>query len=250
MLDGLLNNLGYEAAALVCLLRVLGRPSAAGRPTCCPPLWRSTAAATSSGRSSSGRSTPEPFPSGADALFLAFYPMVFRASLVKAIRQDVERLPATLWLDGLVGGLAVGAVISAVAIRPILEAGSGSWAAVATTTAYPLLDLVLLLLVTVVLSLHRWRPPVGLWLLTGGLLLFVVADVEYLFATAQGTYESGGLTDGVWILAVVLMALAPGWGSKPSGVAVPTWACSPSRSGRPGRRWRSSWSARRTTCTR
>ncbi len=102
----------------------------------------------------------------------------------------------------------------------------------ATTAAYPLLDLLLLLMVTIVLSLHRWRPPIGVWLLTAGLLFFVVADVEYLFATANGTYFSGGPIDGVWVLAVVLMALAPGWGSRPSGLA----AADLGAAGVPGRR--------------
>jgi hypothetical protein len=118
----------------------------------------------------------------------------------------------------------VGAVVSALAIRPILSAGEGSWAAVATTAAYPLLDLILLLLVTLTLSMHRWRPPIGSWLLTAGLLLFVVADLDYLFATARGTYVSGQLVDGVWVLAVVVMGLAPGWPDRPAGLTLPTWA--------------------------
>ncbi|MGZ4625162.1 MAG: putative bifunctional diguanylate cyclase/phosphodiesterase [Kineosporiaceae bacterium] len=223
LLDGLLNNVAYEAAALVCLLRVL----------CMPDRNRSSYLLPAALAIYGGGNVfwtivvrpmdPQPFPSGADALFLAFYPIVF-VSLMQAIRRNVERLPATLWLDGLVGGLAVGAVISAVSIRSILSAGTGTWAAVATTAAYPLLDLVLLLMVTIVLSLHRWRPPIGIWLLTAGLLFFVVADVEYLFATANGTYFSGGPIDGVWVFAVVLMALAPGWGSRPSGLSLPTWA--------------------------
>jgi diguanylate cyclase (GGDEF)-like protein len=223
LLDGLLNNVAYEAAALVCLLRVLGTPNRSRSSYLLPAALAIYGSGNVFWTIVIRPLDPEPFPSGADALFLAFYPIVF-VSLMQSIRRTVERLPATLWLDGLVGGLAVAAVISAVAIRSILSAGSGSWAVVATTAAYPVLDLALLLLVTIVLSLHRWRPPIGIWLLTGGLLLFVVADVEYLFATAQGTYVSGGLTDGLWVFAVLLMALAPGWGARPSGLALPTWA--------------------------
>jgi diguanylate cyclase (GGDEF)-like protein len=223
LLDGLLNNVAYEAAALVCLLRVLGTRERNRFSYLLPAALAIYGGGNVFWTIVIRPLDPEPFPSGADALFLAFYPIVF-VSLMQAIRRNVERLPATLWLDGLVGGLAVSAIISAVAIRSILSAGTGSWAAIATTAAYPLLDLVLLLMVTIVLSLHRWRPPVGIWLLTGGLLLFVVADVEYLFATANGTYASGGPIDGVWVFAVVLMALAPGWGMRPSGLSLPTWA--------------------------
>jgi len=165
----------------------------------------------------------QPFPSGADALFLGFYPLAF-AAVTSLLRRRDEKLSASLWLDGLVGGLAVGALTAAAVIRPIVSVTQTSWAAVATTTAYPLLDLVLLLVVAVTLSLYKWRPPVGLWFLTGGLVLFVLADVAYLFATARGTYVSGGLTDGVWVLAVILMAVTPGWAAKPTGPWLPTWA--------------------------
>ena len=223
LLDGLLNNVAYEAAAIVCLLRVLGTPNRSRTAYLLPGALAVYGAGNVFWTIFIRPMDVEPFPSGADALFLAFYPIVF-VSLMQSIRRTVERLPATLWLDGLVGGLAVGSVISAVAIRSILSAGTGSWAAVATTAAYPLLDLVLLLMVTIVLSLHRWRPPVGVWLLTGGLVLFVVADVEYLFATANGTYVSGGPIDGIWIFAVVLMAMAPGWAARPTGLSLPTWA--------------------------
>ena len=223
LLDGVLNNAAYEAAALVCLLRVRAQPVR---------TWTAFLLPSALAIYGSGNIVwtvfirpldVQPFPSVADGLFLAFYPLVF-VSLLQSIRRMAERLPASLWLDGLVGGLAVGALISALAIRPILSAGVGSWAAVATTAAYPLLDLILLLLLTVMLAMHRWRPPMGTWLLTAGLLLFVVADVAYLFATARGTYVSGELIDGLWVLAVVLMALAPGWPDRPAGLRLPTWA--------------------------
>src|SRR3954447_6371479 len=223
LLDGVLNNAAYEAAAAICLLRVLAQPTR---------TWVSFLLPTALAVYGSGNVVwtifvrplaVQPFPSVADALFLAFYPLVFVALLL-SIRRQAERIPASLWLDGLVGGLAVGALLSALAIRPILTVDAGSWAAVATTAAYPLLDLILLLLLTVALAMHRWRPPMGSWLLTAGLLLFVVADVAYLFATARGTYVPGQLVDGLWVLAAVVMALAPGWADRPSGLTLPTGA--------------------------
>ena len=223
LLDGVLNNAAYEAAALLCLVRVLAQP---GRTRTSLLLPIALAVYGSGNVVWTVFVRPlevQPFPSAADGLFLAFYPIVF-VVLVHAVRRRAKRVSASLWLDGLVGGLAVAALISAVAIRPILDAGTGSWAAIATTAAYPLLDLILLLLLTVTLAMHRWRPPVGSWLLATGLLLFVVADVEYLFATARGTYVPGQLVDGVWVLAVVVMAMAPGWPDRPAGANLPTWA--------------------------
>ncbi|NAZ87328.1 putative bifunctional diguanylate cyclase/phosphodiesterase, partial [Kineococcus indalonis] len=223
LLDGVLNNLAYECAALLCLVRARRQPTgrlgshllAAGlalygggnvfwtvvvRPMADPP-----------------------YPSGSDALFLSFYPLAFAALVLMARRRD-GRFAWSLWLDGLVAGLAVSAAAAAAVIGPILDVPADSWAAVAVTTASPLLDLVLLLVLAPVLSMHGWRPPRGLWLLAAGLVLFVVADLVYLFRTAQGSYVSGRLGDGVWVLGVVLMGMAPGWPARRSRFRLPRWA--------------------------
>ena len=69
----------------------------------------------------------------------------------------------------MVGGLAVAGVAAAF-FGPILAVTGGSKAAVVTTLAYPLLDVLLLLVVTALVALFSWRPPVSLWLLFGGLV--------------------------------------------------------------------------------
>ena len=140
---------------------------------------------------------PEPFPSIADGLWLSFYAFAFVALLL-IVRDIADRLPLSLWLDGIVGGLAVAAVMAAVA-GPVLAVTGGSLAAVVTTLAYPLLDVLLLLVVTAVLALFHWRPPAGLWFFAGGLTSFVVADMVYLFHAANGTYQPGGVNDTVWV---------------------------------------------------
>ncbi len=223
LLDGVLNNFAYAMAPLLCLIRMRG--TAANRLD---------ARLLALGLALYGGGNvfwtafvrpldPEPFPSGADALFLAFYPCAFASMLLMLRRRDA-RYTLSLWLDGLVGGLAASAFAAAAVINPIVSGLVGSWAAIATTTAYPLLDLILLLVVVSTLSLFSWRPPSGMWMLTAGLLLFVIADVAYLFSTASGTYVSGGIGDGVWVLATLMIAASPGWADKPTGVRLPTWA--------------------------
>ena len=165
----------------------------------------------------------QPFPSLADGFFLAFYPCAF-AALVLLVRARTEHMPVSLWLDGLVGGLAAAAIAGAAVIGPIVGSSGGSWAAIATTTAYPLLDLLLLLVVAITLAAYHWRPPAGLWLLFVGLVLFVVADVAYLVQTAHNTYVSGKLADGTWVLATVFMAMAPAGKQKVSEARLPSWA--------------------------
>ena len=222
LLDGVLNNLAYAMAPALCLLRMRGAAS------------RLDARILALGLALYGGGNvfwtafvrpldPEPFPSGADALFLAFYPCAF-ASLLLFLRQRDARYTLSLCLDGLVGGLAACAFAAALVINPIVNGLGGTWAAVATTTAYPLLDFLLVLMTVCTLSLFGWRPPTGMWLLTAGLLLFIYADVAYLFSTAKGTYVSGGIGDGVWVLATLMIAASPGWPERPSGVRLPTWA--------------------------
>jgi len=222
-LDGVLNNLAYECAAVLCAVRTRrstgshlgGYLLAAGLALYGGGNVFWTAAVRPL--------VLQPFPSGADALFLAFYPLAFSALVLAAKRRDA-RHARSLWLDGIVGATGVAAIAAAATIGPILDAGQGSWAAIATTTAYPLLDLVLLLVVAATLSLYAWRPPKGIWLLGAGLVLFVVADMAYLFSTARGTYVPGRPTDGVWVVAVVLVALTPGWPAAPTGPRLPGWA--------------------------
>ena len=55
---------------------------------------------------------PEPFPSFADALWLSFYPCAFVALLL-IVREIAEDVPLSLWLDGVVGGMAVAGVAAA-----------------------------------------------------------------------------------------------------------------------------------------
>jgi diguanylate cyclase (GGDEF)-like protein len=220
-LDGFLNNLAYMLSAALCLIR--SRNSASYRTA-----WRVLAV----GLALYGLGNifwtvfirtlePQPFPTFADALWLSFYGFAFVA-IVLVLRELAGRVPLGLWLDGIVGGLAVGAVTATV-VGPVLAITGGSPAAVFTTLAYPLLDVLLMLMVTALLALFHWRPPTGMWFLAGGLVVFSVADAWYVLAAADGTYQPGGLNDSIWVLATLLIGFAPGWPARISGTTLPNW---------------------------
>jgi diguanylate cyclase len=220
-LDGWLNNICYGLSPVLCWIR-------ARRATAYQQSWKVLALGLAVYGSGNVYWTifvrpqnPEPFPSFADGLWLSFYGFAF-AALLLVVRDIADRVPLSLWLDGAVGGLAVGAISAAIA-GPVLSVTGGSSAAILTTLAYPLLDILLLLVVTAVLAMYHWRPPRGLWLFIGGLVLFAVADGAYLVMTAHGTYQSGGLDDSVWVIATILMGYAPGWAKRPTGMALPAW---------------------------
>ncbi len=150
---------------------------------------------------------PDAFPSVSDALFLAIYPFLYVA-LVLLMRHRVAGFHASVWLDGVVGGLGAAAICAALAFQTILAATGGNTAAVVTNLAYPLADLLLLVMIVGVFALLGWRPERAWWLLAAGMVVFAVVDILYLFEAARGTYVAGTWLDPLWPTAAVLLGLA------------------------------------------
>ena len=148
-----------------------------------------------------------PFPSPADALWLSFYPPVY-LGLFLLLRARGYRFRASLFLDGMIGALAVAALGTAIVLSSVLDVSSGKTLAVLTNLAYPIADTTLLALVAVVFALTAWRPDRS-WLLLGlGLMLFAVADSMFLYQIAHDTYVAGTAVDLGWVLCAVLVAFA------------------------------------------
>jgi diguanylate cyclase (GGDEF)-like protein len=153
------------------------------------------------------RLDPQPYPSVADAVWLASYPATY-AGLALLLRARLRTWRPTLWLDGVIGGLTAGAVGAAVVFAPVLAATEGDPATVAVTLAYPLADLVTLLFVVAAFGVLGWRPGRS-WALVGlGLMLFAVADAIYVFQDSTGTYVGGGWLDALWPAGALAMATA------------------------------------------
>ena len=148
-----------------------------------------------------------PFPSPADAGYLAVYPFAY-AGLLLLLRSRLSGFRNTLWLDGVIGGLTVSAFATAIVYQQVMSHVGGSTAAVATNLAYPLGDALLIALVVLVFGLSGWRPGRE-WVLLGlGLVLFFAGDSVYLVQTAQGTYAPGHLLDASWPAGLLLIAWA------------------------------------------
>jgi two-component system, cell cycle response regulator len=147
-----------------------------------------------------------PVPSPADAGYLLFYPLTY-AGLIVLLRQRIGGFPVTRWIDGLIAGLAVAALIAALALGPIAAASSdGSTLEVATNLAYPVCDLTLLTLVVTAAAFTGWRPGATWSLLGAGMIVLVASDVTYLLESARGSYVEGGLLDAAWPLGALLLA--------------------------------------------
>jgi two-component system, cell cycle response regulator len=149
-----------------------------------------------------------PFPSMADAFWISIYPPSY-AGLVLLLRSRLAEFRPSLWLDGVIAGLALAALSAAVVFDAVLEATGGSHpAAVATNLTYPLADLVLLALVVATVAASGWRPDRTWALLALGLVAFTASDSVFLYQTAVGSYVAGTAVDLGWVAASVLVAWA------------------------------------------
>jgi diguanylate cyclase (GGDEF)-like protein len=162
-----------------------------------------------------------PFPSVADAFYLAFYPAAY-AGLVVSARQ-ARKLRGSLWLDGLAGALAVAALSSAVLLHPIIQSTGGSTLEVATTIAYPVGDLLLLMFVVGLLALNGSELGRAWMMLAAGLAVMAVADGAFLYQSVNGTYQEGQTLDALWPAAALLLGYAAWQPSRREALRLEGW---------------------------
>ncbi|MCF6745548.1 EAL domain-containing protein [Blastococcus sp. KM273128] len=208
-------NAVYAGAALVCLLTV--RRSRADRLA-----WSALAVAILLGLVGNlvyslviAPLDEEPFPSVADLFYLGYYVPLYVA-LLALIRARVTRFHTSMWLDGVVGALGAGAVAVALMLGPALELTDGDTAAVVTSLAYPIADVVLLALLVAVGAILGVRRDRTLLLLAAAIVANLVGDIVFLDLATQGIYIEGGLLDLTWLTAVTLMAVAAHSGRRPT----------------------------------
>jgi diguanylate cyclase (GGDEF)-like protein len=202
-----LYNAIYATAAGACLL-------AARRTRAERPAWLAMAAGLALQVAGNALWTlvyqpmaEPPFPSLADAFYLAYYLPLYVA-LLHLIRVRVARFHPSMWLDGVIGALGAAAVAAALLLAPALRLTAGSPATVVTNLAYPVADVVLLAVlvaVTAVLGVRRDRTLVLLGL---GIVANLVGDIVYLDLASQDRYVEGGPLDLTWLVSMALVAAA------------------------------------------
>lgn len=148
----------------------------------------------------------DPNPTLADACHVAFYPLCY-LGMVQLVRRRVTRFASALWLDGLIGALAVGSVAAGIVLPPALDAPGGGLADLVLQLVFPLGDMLLLAFVAGVMALNGWRPGRA-WIVFGaafGILAFAHA-LELSQAATGG--NSSGVIELMWPLGIALLALA------------------------------------------
>jgi diguanylate cyclase (GGDEF)-like protein/PAS domain S-box-containing protein len=163
-----------------------------------------------------------PFPSWADAGYLAYYPLLLLGLLLFPTAPRGGGQVLKFWLDSMTVLLGAGMVIWYLVLRPIAQAEDSSALVTTLSLAYPVGDLVLLFGITnVVLRRPLAVSSRALAVLALGTLLFVIADVAFGYMSIQEIYTTGDWPDGLWIGGQLLMLLAAHyqWWSARSVVA-------------------------------
>jgi diguanylate cyclase (GGDEF)-like protein len=119
------------------------------------------------------------FPSAGDAFWVAFYALAV-AGIAMLARRGIGLRQRTLWLDGMIGGLAVAAAGLPLIMSHGLGFAGSSPQAFAVNMTYPLLDMSLLAVIIAGFALTGWRPGSTWIVLAGGLTLLTAADITFL----------------------------------------------------------------------
>jgi diguanylate cyclase (GGDEF)-like protein len=150
---------------------------------------------------------PMPFPSPADAMWLAYYPFAYGAVL-RLLRTRVSAGGAASWLDGLIASACAAAFASLVFLAALAGQGGGSTLATVVTVAYPAADIVLAGCVLGAWALSGWRTERMWMLLLAGMAINTTANGIYLLKTVHGSYVAGTWTDSLWSVGVLVIMMA------------------------------------------
>jgi diguanylate cyclase len=150
-----------------------------------------------------------PFPSPADAFYLAFYPLLLVGllSFPTPRRTAGERL--RLAMDVSIVVLSSMMIVWYFALGPTVHEVGGFTFANALAVAYPAGDLALIFgLAAVLLRGSDYAISTPLRILAAGLVSFVVADIGFAALDVSDSYTSGSWPDTFWMMALLLMALS------------------------------------------
>ena len=139
--------------------------------------------------------TPPPYPSVADAFYLAFYlPLI--AGVLLLIREQRRGRDRESLVDAVIVTVAAAALSWTYLMSPYVHASLGLPTKL-VSVGYPLMD-VLVLGVLVRLTVTGGRPAIGFVLLVLGFAALLVTDAIFGWLLLNGGYQTGRLLDVGW----------------------------------------------------
>jgi two-component system cell cycle response regulator len=159
-----------------------------------------------------------PFPTFADVLYLAGYP-VLTVGLGVLLWSRLNRPALSMWLDAGIGVsamlmLSIGLLLGAMTVT------TGTPLQVVVALAYPLADFVLLSMIAAVLALTGARLDRALIAAVLAILAISIADVVFFYETTLGTWSDANPIGLLWPLGGALFAIAA-WSRDPRTKVVP-----------------------------
>ncbi|WP_433304517.1 GGDEF domain-containing protein [Actinoplanes sp. CA-030573] len=148
------------------------------------------------------------FPAPADAFYLLQYPLICW-SLVLLVRRRTPSWNASTLLDAAILAIALGMLWWIYLIEPLAAGNDGSESFLSTlvSVAYPMMDLIVLV-VAVRLAVGAGASSVAFRLLLASVVAMLVGDMVYGLQTASDTYRDGGIPDLLWLCEYVLLGAA------------------------------------------
>jgi two-component system, cell cycle response regulator len=146
-----------------------------------------------------------PFPSVADALYLAGYALILTGMLAY-VRSRVGRMTAVVWADVAIGALCVAAIGASLLMDFVLANTTGTTIQIGVAVSYPALDLVILAVAAGAVALTGWRPGRGLAFVAAGVVCAAIGDAVYTYQSLAGTYTAAAWNNFLWPMATVLIA--------------------------------------------
>jgi diguanylate cyclase (GGDEF)-like protein len=148
---------------------------------------------------------PVTFPALPDYMALIFYAGAL-VSMVLLITSRLRGRRNSLWLDGVIGGLAVSALMSLFVFRTALTGSGVETQIVNGQLGYAISDLFILGFLAAIALLGRWRLGLGGWGFIGAFALLAVGDSLYVSAVADNQLLPTGLVSSLWALGPLTLA--------------------------------------------
>ena len=152
-----------------------------------------------------------PFPSPADACFLAALPLAAIGVLMFSSAHGTGISQVRVLLDGIVVAGSLLIVSWATALGAAYHSGSGSVFSQAIGLAYPISDVVVATVGVSLLAQGRHRQRVPPVLVVAGLLCLTIADSSLAYVSHLASFRYDMLLDAGRVAGFVLIAVAPLW---------------------------------------
>ena len=222
-LDGWLQGSAYVTLAVLCALRPAIRPDQRRAWTWIAAALAARAVGVVLYLGFVRELDPVPYPSVADALWLAM-PLLLLGGFAALARPHLRNVSLRIALDSATGALACAAILLAATFGTLARftASGVPGEAVAANLAYPLTDFMLLIGAVALVASLAWRAPYAVWLLTGAAVSFAIVDIVHLADLARNEYRPGTQLAALSLVATALIAYAAWARATP-----PRWAGSP-----------------------